>query len=327
MVHPLATVRALAFSVLVNSSSSIRPFTSVSLQKLRATFGILFSETDAKFRNDILSNTKRMIERLRGAIAFLTREISNGPRQASNADDVSTSVNLVQNQSSALEKSRTQHMLFLEWFLDFLAGELVPTASYQRHITALKAFCLLLRSGIQGCGKFKHLDNETIWPFTIGIFNSKTIRLLLDLLLDPFEDVRATAAEMLRLASPTDLSIEASSASATQDHLDIIWNNVETQAGASQAIAQEATGQSPDILHEFLESASKLSLQTGRADYADGVAHCYDLIYRLSRSDSQKMTLISDLLSKLETNVQLAEGNLTEAVQKAPVHGLFSALK
>src|SRR5450755_166028 len=51
LYHASETVRSLAFSVLVSSSSSIRPLSPVALEHLKAHMSILFSETDAKIRN------------------------------------------------------------------------------------------------------------------------------------------------------------------------------------------------------------------------------------------------------------------------------------
>ena len=172
---------------------------------------ILYCDSDAKFRNEVLSNTKHMIERLRGATAFLVRENESLSFQL--RPEHSLDPQKRQMAQQALEQTTELlqgHARFVEWYVEFLLGELIPTASYQRHITALKAISLLLKSGILKPSlrspPVRISDNATTWPYLIEFFNAMSMRLLLDLLMDPFEDVRSNATSVLKLASPEDFS-------------------------------------------------------------------------------------------------------------------------
>lgn len=344
LVHASDTVRSLAFSVMVSSLSSIRPFTPDALHMLQSSMGILYSDTDARFRNDVLSNTKHMIERLRGATAFLYRELETisrlpGPNSSTRVPQKQPS----QEEIKAVQDLKDKHEEFLEWYLDFLLGELVPTSSYQRHITALKAIQLLLRTGIlgqdSGAPPQKVTDSDTIWPFSINFFNPKSSRLLLDLLLDPFEDVRSTTTAILKLAPRSAFS--AHGLAETHESEPVLLqsdcNREKTNfpvnegnsgdSGSSLEYSVTEDVLSMEILAEFVKRANEASKRTGRADYADGVAHSYELLHNLLSSRKSQLALFENLLDDLESKVGLAESDLGTAVLEAPVHSTLASIK
>jgi hypothetical protein len=345
LAHASGTVRSLAFSVLVSSNSSIRPFTLTALGILQSCVHILYCDTDAKFRNEVLSNTKHMIERLRGATAFLVREIDSLSFQLRPKHSISPQER--QMAQRALEQTTELlrvHASFIEWYIDFLLGELVPTASYQRHITALRAISLLLRSGIlkrsSESPPARSSDNSTVWPYEIDFFNPASMRLLLDLLMDPFEDVRSSATSILKLASPDNFiagerseesqDLGAPQPAASRVDLDaasesVLISNLSVNCGAKSSHVDKNTPLG--LLRSFMERAEKLSKTTSRADYADGVARSYELLYSLISSTSERTQILTQLVEDLETKVSFAEQDLAKAVLEAPIHGTFAALK
>ncbi|KAB8289792.1 hypothetical protein EYC80_010425 [Monilinia laxa] len=286
--HPSDTVRSLAFSVLVSSASSTRPFSPAALDFLQKNMAHLYADTDAKFRNDVLSNTKHMIERIKGATAYLVREIDRMIIQGRQTD------------CSDAQQLLGKHESFLTWFLEFLLGELVPTASYQRHITSLRAISLLLRSELQeNSSEVQKVTtpDSTTWAHTLKIFNHESMRLILDLLMDPFEDVRSGATAILKLASPQNF--------------------------------QSTKCQGPtnfSILMEFINRAEDFSKRTGRADYADGVARSYQILYGLLDPNKGRLNLVESLIDGLEKKVKIAQKDLGQAVLIAPIHSDFSTI-
>jgi hypothetical protein len=301
---------------------------------------ILFSETDAKIRNEILSNTKHLIERLRGATAFLVRELENLSFQLRPDHRLP----LEQQQKAEQLLSETQGLLrrhesFIEWYLEFLLGELIPTASYQRHITSLKAIYLLLRSGILKQNSVSPLprasNNATVWPYSLDFFTPGVVRLLLDLVMDPFEDVRGGTTSILKLASPCHFVIRPEElfdgALSTRSAEQAFGNNSQVTANLPVVSNVSAHCKSIDhslkLLRVFIEHAEEASKRTGRADYADGVARSYELLYGLLPSADLRIELVCQLVDDLELKVGIAEGNLGQAVVEAPVHGNFAALK
>lgn len=337
LVHASDTVRSLAFSVMVSSLFSTRPFTPAALEMLRSSMSVLYSDTDAKFRNDVLSNTKHMVERLRGATAFLYREVE-GFTWLSNIKltKKSSKPQPSESEMKAVQDLKENHEKFLAWFLDFLLDELIPTSSYQRHITSLKSIQLLLRTGIlgqeSGAPPQKTTGSDTIWPFSIKFFNPKALRLLLDLLLDPFEDVRSTATSILKLAPSSAFSSRPRTVTNQNEPVNLTIEEFETledqeiaAASSESRITEDVL--SMDILAGFVKRANEASKRTGRADYADGVAHSYELLYSLLPSNDGRLALFRSLLDDLESKILLAESDIGTAVLEAPVHSTFASLK
>ena len=307
---------------------------------------ILYCDSDAKFRNEVLSNTKHMIERLRGATAFLVRENESLSFQLRPEHPLDPQGR--QMAQKALEQTielLQGHASFVEWYIEFLLGELIPTASYQRHITALKAISLLLRSGILKPSlrspPVRISDNATTWPYLIEFFNSMSMRLLLDLLMDPFEDVRSNATSVLKLASPEDFSeskqdeelqgdVTSSQAfGCVQDAADAAQNGLIAMPSTSreESFSTVRKGKPLGLLRDFVEGAKRWSKRTGRADYADGVARSTSLLFSLLSSNTEQTTFLTQLVEDLEAKLSIAEEDLAKAVHEVPVHGTFAALK
>ncbi|KAK0121786.1 hypothetical protein ONS95_010069 [Cadophora gregata] len=330
LTHESETVRSLAFSVLVSSSSTIRPFSKMALEILRANMYILYSDTDAKFRNEILSSTKHMIERLRGATSLLAKEIESLSFQLSGNQDLPTAQQQEGHKRlDAIKLIFHSHNDFVAWYVEFLLLELIPTASYQRHITSLKAISLFLRSGILKQGLQSRLlktsGNNTVWPYHIAFFTRCSMRLLMDLLMDPFEDVRSAATSILKLAAPCDFGFKtnpSTSIEGDRSSLDI------ASSGLNNAVnrTSECKNVILALLVNFITRIEDLSKQTGRADHADGVARSYELLYGLQISPQSRLALITQLVKDLESKIEVAEHSLGQAVFEAPVHGNFAAL-
>ena len=290
---------------------------------------VLYCDTDAKFRNEILSSTKHMVERLRGATSLLAKEIDSLSIQLHGKQELQTAQQEEgQKRLDAIKQISQSHNDFVTWYLEFLLLELIPTASYQRHITSLKAISLFLRSGIlkqsHGSQPWKASGNNTVWPYNVEFFTCASMRLLMDLLMDPFEDVRSGATSVLKLASPSAFEVERSPSLTTADKVsqDIASSDLNPTVEETSQCNRVPLG----LLIDFIYRAEDLSKQTGRADHADGVARSYELLYGLQTSPQSRLALISQLVGDLERKIQVAEHSLGQAVFEAPVHGNFAAL-
>jgi hypothetical protein len=334
------TVRSLAFSVLVASPSPLRPFTATALNILQSKMEIFYADTDAKFRTDTLSNTRKLIERLRGTTAYLNRELGNLSSKCASESSRSEERDLHDQIQNLIQR----HEEFLKWYLEFLLNELIPTVSYQRHITALKAIRLLLQSGIldelsptRSSTGPKH---PTSWPYRVNFFTPRAMRLLQDLLMDPFEDVRDSAAAVLKLASIENFAIETMTQESNYHRLKLVRTvePIRQLKGFSviddrPSVIRDVVANKPEVdkgytsLATFIARAEGLAKRTGRADYGDGVARCYDLLYTLLPSTESHLMLVQNLVHDLDAKVCIAERDLTKAVLDAPIHGTFAALK
>lgn len=307
-MHPSHLVRSSGLSLLVSSSATTKPLSEETFGLVRGHLAAYYADADAKFRNDILSLTKDLVHRVKYVMNMASRSLVKAEAKAQHkpADDrppkekkqktKKGTENLITDQREA-QAVLGRHAGFLRWYIEFLKGELIPTASYQRHITALKALLPVLKLGKHASGSDESLDMET----ARAIFTDPTsIRLLLDLLLDPFDDVRETAMGVL-LMVPQDFVVQP----------------VEDAAGTRTLV---------DALAEFCTRAVELADRTGRADHGNGAARAQGLLCSWLGTKDSRIGLVQDKIVQLEAKLAKARQDLGRSAMEDSLHGDFAAL-
>lgn len=272
--------RIAGLSLFVASNSPTKAFQSAVLEQLKSALPHLHADTDAFARSELFSLSQRMFDRIRSATTALSRTSSDS------------------DKSNDARQSIEQHKAFIDWYIRFLAWELRPTSSYQRHISALKCLSLLLRSGIDADVNKTEFSKSAIgsaqWSFNVSIVDAGLRRLLLDLLMNSFEEVRQTAASILELCT----------SKSTANSTDI-----------------------RDSLETAKERAIAMMLASGRADHAGGVAYMYALSYVLAETSDDRKAVLTGLLNQTEEMLNVADNDLARAVDKFPLHGLLTSLR
>jgi hypothetical protein len=151
--------------------------------------------------------------------------------------------------------------------------------------------------------KPEHRDIK--WKFHLEIFGPRLERLLVDLLLDPFDEVRSTALHLLKLFPK-----------------DVLFGGV------------RQTAEKPELLIA-LDKAGQLASNTSRADHADTVARLYSVIFFTADSREPgeinwwdtRMGVVGTILQKLEDKLSSPEGLFNSALRDAPLHGYLCALR
>ncbi|KAL6403743.1 hypothetical protein AUP68_13113 [Ilyonectria robusta] len=310
LAHPSPEVRSFAFSLLVSSPLTTRPYSSKALELLRKHMAAFFAESDAKFRNDISSKVRDMFKRVRGAIFVLKRSIPRAAAQvqkeneaqgtsSSKSNTVIYRANLISLPEAQLVEYLECHEKFLFWYIGFLCSELTPTASYQRHIASLKAVKFILRMEGEKGKTWETSDDQRLF---FDRLDGTWLRALSDLIMDPFDDVREHSAVVLK-----------------QIFSDERYTCFTLMSTGGRISASEE-------LSELLQRAEELARRTARADHSDGVARVCQLLYKFSNGEQNRLSLLSTLISGLETKLSVAEKDLGRAVLEAPVHGDFSSL-
>jgi hypothetical protein len=299
LAYPSVSVRASAFSLLVSSQATTKPFSDVAFGLLKKHLAAFHADYDAKVRNEVLGHTKNLIKRVKNVITVAQRSLSTHPSSEDGAHappKKKFGPGITLNDVSEASAVLSRHEAFLSWYLDFLKNELLPTASYQRHITAIKATLLLLRVGKHAGATDDGVDEDIARSISCDF---TWLRLLPDLLLDPFDDVRDSAAMLLSLlpskpAEPHDLN--------SPKLLDILGQ-----------ISQRATG---------------LADRTGRADHADGAARSHGLrCSSIRNSQDAQISLLSSIIDRLESKISKAAVDLGHAAIESPVHPYFAAIR
>lgn len=303
--HPSVPVRSSAFSLLVSSQATTKPFSQTAFNLLERHLAPFHTDYDAKFRNEVLGLTKNLVKRVKNVITVTQRSLagsvdSNGTLNAESDRSVAKKKfgpEAALKDAAEAYEVRTRHEEFLSWYLDFLKGELLPTASYQRHITALKATLLTVKLG-KHAGAGDEFDADIA---NVIASDPSWTRLLLDLILDPFDDVRDGTCELLGLFPQ---NILASSNEAGGGHTNLL-----------------------KTLEGFCASAQALANKTGRADHGDGAARSRGLLCRWLDTQELRFDVISKALGELEVKISKAETDLGHAAMESPVHGDFAAIR
>jgi hypothetical protein len=312
MAHSTPDVRLAGLSLLVSSTSITKPISKGSIQCLRDNLFHLHADTDANFRGELLSQIQRLFDRLRSSTATLSKAIMGNTAALKSISTTFASGNLGPGTDErCFSDILSYHLEFVSWYLSFISSELRPTASYQRHITALKALTIIMKSGIDPIVSHKSLSKQAQgdkrWHHRMNILTPGLVRSLLDLLLDPFDEVHVVAASILRLKYEGN--------------------------GTPKSTSSE--------LLQFIGRAEKIMLRTGRADHADGVARAYELLYSQSDDDMistngletqgqwwrTKWAVINHLMQELERTLELARQDLSVAVNQYPMHGILASLR
>ena len=322
--HPSASVRLSALSLLISSSVTSKPFTQRILEILRVCIPYFHLEVNPKARNEYIALMKKLCLRIRLAIMSLLRahqtSIKFGFEESSTSKAVSVTEDTV--ACKPREQLLRAHLVFRKRYLLFLFHELRPTASYQSHITALKILHPLLGEdwaspvALSG-GNYNYLN-----ALDKGLPWNSFYQPLYDLLLDPFDDVRQSAALVIETCVQRDLAAYVPSpAATTEEEIHEI-----DQTG-------EVTADAP-ILNIVLHMAEKKAKQTGRADHADGVGRLYELLYLSNRVivESTKrhhssFPILDRLISEIEKEVKIATDDLLQAIGNASLHGHLIALR
>ncbi|KEY69396.1 hypothetical protein S7711_05710 [Stachybotrys chartarum IBT 7711] len=310
--HPSNEVRSLALSLLVTSPSTTRPYSSSALDLLRKHLGSYLAGSDAKFRMDVSGKIRDMFRRVRGAISVLKRSIPRARAKAKKtgqsatvtlATDSSQPIfyhsNLISLPEGQLMHCLAYHEAFLKWYIGFLRDELIPTASYPRHIASLKAVRNIFRLEADSSKSWETPEDQELF---FDLFDQAWLRALFDLVMDPFDDVRDASASALQTL-----------------FRDQRYRNARLFVAGSVPSPSEE-------LEELLRRAEELARRTSRADHSDGTARIHQLVYLFLANDERLISHLAGLIAALEEKVAAAEKDLGAAVLDAPLHSSFASM-
>ena len=306
-----ASIRILAYELLVTSTETTKPINSSILSLLSSCLVYLQGDTDPGRRGDINSITRVMIDRLRRGSALHARNLAK----------FDNTHQLYKHHEYELE----QHDKFLSWFVTFHGDELGPNCSFPRHVSALRALQMLTESGLDPkvpkAVAQRSCHDLTSWPSKKS-FNHETMRSALwRLLLDPFEEVRVTTSLVLNLLLQNDRL-------ASNPYRNNALDNGHTEIGVGNAAASDKVEQTTSDLNAevacLLEAANRLAARTNRADHADGVGRLLGIQYRLATSPS---LLLSGVLERIEKVLCISGGKASLPTEDFSLHGYLLGLK
>ena len=308
MSHSEPEVRLAGMFLSVHSTAVTKPMTGGIFKSLKRNLVHLHTDTDAYFRREVHGYTQKLFDRLRASTATLSKTLIKGRNPEQGRLPFPKECFQQQNSRAGMptEDPLTGSLSFIVWYTRFLEWELRSTGTYQRRITALRSLIIALKSGIDAgiphAQLSKSAQGELNWAHTLQISNTRLTRLLLDLVLDPFDDIREASISVLQLCLAALPDAERASVLST--------------------------------LPRFISRAEATMLRTGRADQADGVARAYSLLFTVVNANvteeleppSSNPGVFEGLRKQLTDTLDIARTNLSEAVNGRPVHGIYAAL-
>ncbi|KAI9670060.1 MAG: hypothetical protein M1817_004540 [Caeruleum heppii] len=178
---------------------------------------------------------------------------------------------------------------------------------------------------------------EDYWSSQTFLFIPAMNRALLDLLLDPFDDVRDEAAAILHCAFPGAEHIPSSNPT-----IEVPDDLQAKEHGLSTAFDDIRPPEICPIGYEtFLSRATQLVEKTGRADHADGLARGFELYWdslvrdidrsgpcgNLEKDTLAVTNLLRQIVSNLEHQADIARTDLLQAVSNTSIHGVLASLR
>lgn len=310
--HSLPAVRIAALSLLA-SSASTGFLSDEVLSCLQNCIPFFHIEVSAKARNEFIALMKKLCVRMRGTIVSVIRDHSDSihPYLDLNPTSPSRRVMVQNHKKNDLRTGSHRPFDFQAWYIQFLVQELRPTASYQSHITALRILQSLLEDDLSYQAHLSKANKEYTKFLKKILPLRMLLRPLLDLILDPFDDVRQVADMLIKVL----LSVYRCQTAP----------NLNGESDCDSQIIEKSfeIHDAGNMIRSALRKAESKSAETGRADHADGVGMIYNLLYG---ADSAASTL-DHLTYQLEKEIELARRDLLLAVSTARLHGHLIALR
>ncbi|KAL8775229.1 MAG: hypothetical protein Q9209_000235 [Squamulea sp. 1 TL-2023] len=331
LCHADSQIRQVAFSLAIQSTSPKVPFTKTVLSSLLYVVPDYHEEVDSKSRQDNLAMIKRLCLRLTRTLGLSSPEI-----------DLWTTKPMLERGgplSKILTASKLegdvfgQHLAFLVWYLDFLLQELKPTASYQRHVVALKVIEFLFSSETSFLLRAERSSvSEGQRAISHSSFYHDLLTSLLGLVLDPFDDIRGLAASILQNVPRTawasltlrGMSKYTSTTDSTTGDCSSVWN-------ASLPVCSPSSNAG---LILAWQRAAKRAWNTARADHSDGYGRLCNLVVSHSTlsdqehawSENDQLALVR-IMAELDDGIEDARRDLYTAVKTASLHSLLIAAR
>ncbi|KAL8949925.1 MAG: hypothetical protein Q9222_004014 [Ikaeria aurantiellina] len=293
LCHANPQIRSPALALVLHSSSPKEPFKKTILSSMRHVLPFYHEEVDPKNRQENLASIKKFCIRLAGSLRALRRHDADSKSSTLSSGQDSRPLDATK-RSIPVTQTYARHLVFFAWYWRFLTQELSSTASYQRHIMALKVIGILLLTDLDHgsmSNDFKSLAGSEINQPEFS--RDELLTSLFDLVLDSFDDVRESAVSILQILPkvlyPKRLFERSSTILSTP------------------RVCQDSGESVPSGTHEAyvtrtLHRAAVRMKETARADHADG-------------------------FGQLEQYVKAAQADILLAVKKASLHGHLIAAR
>lgn len=183
------TIRLSAFDILTFHAQQKTPISQGCYRLIQAVLPSLFAEQDGEFRIEILRSTRVLLMRLRASTHSTVKELE---KRASKLGNIAQELNEILTSAG----------LFIGWLVHFCKECITPGRSYYTASMGLRTLYLIGEEGL-----FTDLKVEVKSGVSSGVrvelFSHSMLRLLVDRLADPYDEVSRLAYGLLeRIKDP-----------------------------------------------------------------------------------------------------------------------------
>jgi len=189
LTNESATVRLGAFDLLTFHSHQKTPLSEPCLALIQSVLPSLYIEQDPEFRVEVLRSIRNLLLRIRASTHSAAKDLE---RRTSKPGDITEKLKTLLSSASS----------FVDWLVRFCGECITPGRTYPMASTALKTLHLLCEEGFL-------MDVDVVAkPGVLSgvhakLFSEVRLRLLLDRLVDPYDDVARLAGWLVeRIKQP-----------------------------------------------------------------------------------------------------------------------------
>lgn len=288
--HESPVLRVSALALAATSQQMTKPVANYVFKVLERSLDDFFIESDPGFRNQFYGFIRQFIFRVRASSYSIKKESEKSRKKGEieRSDKLLKEVDFIQQ--------------FFSWLVSYLERCLRPSAPYQFRYTSMLLVQLLANSGLDDEIRPECYEKQHDWfPFKLPVYNKNIVRLLIDNIANNYEDVRATASKILKIAKLPIPHIES------YDQID-------------------------ELVFQSLDTISGMRGREGDAG-ARGLELAFNLYFNFpvpkdnpNANIEKGLDLFEKVLSNLEDEINFSNRNLAIAVREHPIHGYFTAL-
>lgn len=191
-----ASYRIGAFQLLVSSPKLAKTIPPVVYQIIADSFDMIFMDGDLETRNELFSYFKKFIIRIKDSTYALQRDATSLTKKNFTKFELE-----IHQKLQSIKESKE----FLLKLLNYIKFNLRPGSSYLKKEMSYKLLLVLIKSGLDARISTKYLEkSKTVgFVFSIDIYDSLLIRLVIDNIMDNFDDIRSYSTEIISMAPLT----------------------------------------------------------------------------------------------------------------------------
>lgn len=196
--HLDLNLRIDVLGLICESRKLTSEITSTELALLKSFFQLNLNSTSPEFRQKLFGHLNKFFAKLRGNLYNQWKNYQSHMKYVESHKDSRTG-----DAHSEIKQKIDNTRSFLNWLIELLTASLYPGASFQRVSSALKTFVILIKTfGIENTplpeGFVAQHCRTPEFPFQLSLASARNTKLILHCLMNPFDENRTLAYEILQ---------------------------------------------------------------------------------------------------------------------------------